>query len=139
MTDSKDDARTKRRSRGKLSHDLFHGLSPDEFDSEAQSLAEAQAMTPQVRARLKAQLIERLMTPIDRPSWGPDWVRRGERDAPRAKRNGFLTAFRGNGHDEKNKSEDGTDADLSKGEKNDSDIMVRNLEKSRQVHHYRGL
>ena len=39
----------------KLSHDLFHGLSPEEFDSEAQSLADAQAMTPQVRARLKAQ------------------------------------------------------------------------------------
>ena len=126
----------KQGKRGKLSHDLFHGLSPEEFDSEAQSLAEAQAMTPQVRARLKAQLVERLMTPIDRPTWGPDWVRRGERDAPRAKRGNFLTKIRGEKEDGPESEGNG---DLTKGEKEDSAVIVRNLEKSRQVNHYRGL
>ncbi len=70
-----------RARRTALSHELFHGLSPEEFDREAKSLADAQAMTPQVRARLKAQLVERLKTPVDVPSWGPDWVKRGERVA----------------------------------------------------------
>ncbi len=36
-----------------LSHELFHGLTPQEFDSEAQSVAEAQAMTPAVRRRME--------------------------------------------------------------------------------------
>jgi hypothetical protein len=120
----------------KLSHDLFHGLSPEEFDSEAQSLADAQAMTPQVRARLKAQLIERLMTPVDRPSWGPDWVRRGERDAPRARREGFLDRFRGS---DDTRPAGGGDDDLTRVERDDANVMVRNLEKSRQVNHYRTL
>ena len=133
--DTSRDAAPKKPSNGKLSHDLFHGLSPEEFDNEAQSLADAQAMTPQVRARLKAQLVERLMTPPDRPSWGPDWVRRGERDAPRAQRGGFFSRARGDKDDKK----DGAPADLSKEERDDSAVMVRNLEKSRQVHHYRGL
>jgi len=120
----------------KLSHDLFHGLSPEEFDSEAQSLADAQAMTPQVRARLKAQLVERLMTPVDRPSWGPDWVKRGERDAPRAKRDGLLGRFRGT---DEGKAADDADDDLTRVERDDANVMVRNLEKSRQVDHYRTL
>ena len=37
-----------------LSHELFHGLTPEEFNQEAQSLADAQAMTPAVRRRLEA-------------------------------------------------------------------------------------
>ena len=122
----------------KLSHDLFHGLSPEEFDSEAQSLADAQAMTPQVRARLKAQLVERLMTPPDRPSWGPDWVKHGERDAPRAKKAGLLDRFRATDKDENDDGENGT-PDLSKDERDDANVMVRNLEKSRQIDHYRTL
>jgi len=120
---------------GKLSKDLFHGLSPEEFDSEAQSLADAEAMTPQVRARLKAQLVERLMTPPDKPSWGPDWVKRGERDAPRAKRSGLFSRAR----KEDEAGEDDDSPDLSKQQRDDADVMVRNLEKSRQVHHYRWL
>lgn len=138
MSDDKDNARPKQRSRGKLSHDLFHGLSPEEFDSEAQSLADAQAMTPQVRARLKGQLVERLMTPPDLPSWGPDWVKRGERDAPRSKREGFFSRFRASDN-EGDENADAADSGLSKDERDDADVIVRNLEKSRQVHHYRGL
>ena len=65
-----------------LSHELFHGLTPDEFDKEARALAGAEAMTPAVRSRVKTQLVERLKTPVDAPSWGPDWVRHGERNAP---------------------------------------------------------
>jgi hypothetical protein len=134
------DVKPKPVSRGKLSHDLFHGLSPEEFDSEAQSLADAQAMTPQVRARLKAQLVERLMTPVDRPSWGPDWVKRGERDAPRAKRASFFDRFRGSDDDKADDDEsDAAKPDLSKDERDDANVIVRNLEKSRQVNHYRTL
>jgi hypothetical protein len=139
MSDDENTVRKPARS-GKLSHDLFHGLSPEEFDSEATSLADAQAMTPQVRARLKAQLVERLMTPPDRPSWGPDWVKRGERDAPRAKRAGFLDRFRPS-EDDKETDTDGNAVkpDLSKDERDDANVIVRNLEKSRQVNHYRTL
>jgi hypothetical protein len=130
------DVKVKPAKKTKLSHDLFHGLSPEEFDSEAQSLADVQAMTPQVRARLKAQLTERLMTPPDRPSWGPDWVKRGERDAPRAKRASFMNRF---GKSEKSADADGDSDDLSKDERDDANVMVRNLEKSRQIDHYRTL
>src|SRR5436190_14404491 len=35
----------------RLSHELFHGLTPEQFDSEARSLAQAEGMTPSVRAR----------------------------------------------------------------------------------------
>src|SRR5215469_818381 len=135
--DSNRDSAPKKVSNGKLSHDLFHGLSPEEFDSEAQSLADAQAMTPQVRARLKAQLVERLMTPPDKPTWGPDWVRRGERDAPRAQRTGFFSRLRSD--KDKGDKKEAASTDLSDGERDDAAVMVRNLEKSRQVHHYRGL
>src|ERR1700733_14958132 len=34
-----------------LSRELFHGLTPEQFDVEAKSLAKAQAMTPSVRGR----------------------------------------------------------------------------------------
>ncbi|MEJ0043767.1 MAG: hypothetical protein WDM81_16785 [Rhizomicrobium sp.] len=57
--------------RSALSHELFHGLSPEEFDREARSLADAEAMTPAVRARLEAQLIERLKTPGRQAELGP--------------------------------------------------------------------
>jgi hypothetical protein len=129
------------RSPGKLSHDLFHGLSPDEFGNEAQALANAGAMTPEVRGRLKAQLVERLMTPVDRPSWGPDWIRRGERDAPRrgqANRASLLAGLLTR-TPAPEREEEPTEHDLSRGEREDAAVIVRNLEKSRQVHHYSGL
>src|SRR5690242_19700315 len=90
------------RQRKALSDELFHGLSPEEFDQEARRLAELEALTPQVRARMKAQLIERLKTPVDAPTWGPDWVRHGERVSARAqkKRNVFGNMFRTKDDDE---------------------------------------
>src|SRR5215469_7376599 len=79
------------RQRQALSHELFHGLTPEEFNDEAKRLAELEALTPQVRARMKAQLIERLKTPVDSPTWGPDWVTHGERVSARAqKKNNVL-------------------------------------------------
>lgn len=144
MRDEADqESRSKQKQRGKLSDDLFHGLSPEEFNGEAQSLADAQAMTPPVRARLKAQLVERLMTPVDRPSWGPDWVKRGERDAPsreRGKSRSIFAAFRARDEDTEASGDDRPASDdLNKGDRDDAAVIVRNLEKSRQVHHYRGL
>ena len=65
-----------------LARDMLHGLSPEEFDVEAKSLAAAEALTPQVRERMRTQLVERLKTPIDPPSWGPDWIKRGEKSSP---------------------------------------------------------
>lgn len=126
-----------RAKRSALSHDLFHGLSPEEFDAEAKSLAAAEAMTPTVRARLKARLVERLKTPIDAPTWGPDWVRHGERVSARAqKKNGLFSIFA-------KKDEDGeeeeSDDPLSEEERSDAEIIMRNMEKSRQVAHYRPL
>lgn len=121
-----------------LSHELFHGLSPEEFDREAKSLADAEAMTPQVRARLEAQLIERLRTRVDTPSWGPDWVKRGERTA--AARQGEqprrLAAWFG-----KKPETDGEDEgpDLGAMDQDDAAVIMRNMEKSRQVAHYRPL
>src|SRR5438105_5920145 len=83
------------RQRKALSDELFHGLSPEEFNQEARRLADLEALTPQVRARMKAQLIERLKTPVDEPTWGPDWVRHGERVSARAqkRRNAFGKMF----------------------------------------------
>jgi hypothetical protein len=121
--------------RSALSHELFHGLTPEEFDREAKSLAAAEAMTPTVRARLKAQLIERLKTPIDAPSWGPDWVRHGERVSARAqKNNGLFSMFA-----KKDEDDEETDDPLSEEERDDAEIIMRNMEKSRQVAHYRPL
>ncbi len=134
-----DTIETARGSRGKLSHDLFHGLSPEEFGKEAQALADARAMTPEVRARLKAQLVERLMTPVDRPSWGPDWIRRGERDAPRRRSRPHVLAALFPRAEPQEPDEEPADQDLSRSEREDAAVIVRNLEKSRQVHHYRGL
>lgn len=128
------------RKRTALSHDLLHGLSPDEFDSEAQSLADAKSMTGTVRARLKAQLIERLKTPVDEPSWGPDWVKHGEKVAAHrhAKPGVFskLNPF-GKAKDEDSEAED--EDPLNEQERDDAFIIARNMEKSRQVSHYRPL
>jgi len=135
----RDNARNPFRSgsrRQALSNDLFHGLSPAEFNAEARSLADAEAMTPEVRERLRTQLIHRLKTPVDKPSWGPDWVKHGERTAaPRSgERRGIFARFvrsNDNGDDE-------TMA-LTPAERDDAHIIARNMEKSRQVHHYRWL
>src|SRR5271170_7333209 len=89
-------ARTKKPPQPKhaLARDMLHGLSPEEFDVEAKSLASAEALTPQVRGRLRTQLVERLKTPIDPPSWGPDWIKRGDKSAPltQKKAGGFRLA-----------------------------------------------
>ncbi len=121
----------------RLSHELFHGLTPEEFDKEARSLADAEAMTPAVRARLRAQLTERLLTPPDAPSWGPDWVRHGERNAPKYGKDKSRFAFFGKKEDDE--AEDDEEAPLGKLEQDTSRTISRNLEKSRQIHHYRGL
>lgn len=124
-----------------LSHELFHGLTPEEFDTEAQAVAATKAMTPQVRARLKAQLVERLRTPVDAPSWGPDWVRQGERHAPRHNqqhnRKVGLAALMpsARNRDAQNEAPD----PLNQAERSDAQAIARNLEKSRQVAHYRPL
>ena len=117
-----------------LSHELLHGLTPEEFDSQARALAAAEAMTPPVRARLRTQLTERLKTPVDAPSWGPDWVRYGDRHAPRYKsaRPGVLSRFR-------RKNEDEPKPALAPEQVDEAHLIARNLEKSRQVHHYRWL
>jgi hypothetical protein len=125
------------RKKQALSQDLFHGLTPEEFDHEAKRLAELEALTPKVRARMKAQLIERLKTPVDEPSWGPDWVRHGERVSAQSqkKRNAFGKLFARKDDD----GEDLSDHPLSEDERDDSQIITRNMEKSRQVAHYRPL
>ena len=138
--DSQDSGRFRLRSsrQGKaLSQELFHGLSPEEFDREAKRLAELEALTPQVRARMKAQLIERLKTPVDAPTWGPDWVTRGERVSASAqkKKNRFAGMFSRDNSDE----EDDELPVLSEDERDDAQVITRNMEKSRQVAHYRPL
>src|SRR5271165_4436197 len=81
-------ARIRSGQRHALARDMFHGLSPDEFHNEAQSVADAEAVTPQVRARLRTQLVERLKTPIDAPSWGPDWIKDGDESSTEKKKEG---------------------------------------------------
>ena len=127
--------------RKKLSHELFHGLSPEEFDREAKSLADAAALTPSVRERLEAQLIERLKTPVDVPSWGPDWVKRGERvaAASQGERKGRFAAWFGKDEEEGRDEGDTRPDPLSAVERDDADVIMRNMEKSRQVAHYRPL
>jgi hypothetical protein len=115
-----------------LSHELFHGLTPEQFNNEAQSLADAQAMTPAVRRRLEAQLTERLMTPPDAPSWGPDWVKHGEKFAPKRgkEKAGLFARMTGGADDESADGDDATSEDY---------VIARNMEKSRQIAHYRWL
>ncbi|HXL98668.1 MAG TPA: hypothetical protein VN932_01975 [Rhizomicrobium sp.] len=131
-----DDAAPPTGRRMALSHELFHGLTPAEFNKEAQSLADAQAMTPAVRRRLEAQLTERLMTPPDAPSWGPAWVKHGEKFAPKrgeARKGAFARMFR-KGEDDADDSEDAAPQATS-----EDYVIARNMEKSRQIAHYRGL
>lgn len=121
-----------------LSHELLHDLTPEEFDREANALASASALTPAARARLKAALVECLKTSVDMPSWGPDWVRHGERGAPkhrRAGRHGLFAVlpFR------RKKEEDAPKPPLDPVQLDDVHVIVRNLEKSRQVYRYRWL
>jgi hypothetical protein len=126
----------------KLSHELLSGLSPEEFDAQAQELANIESMTPAARARLRHSLIERLKTPVDRPSWGPDWVRHGERVAAKSSRKsrngGFLGLFRRKDEKPDEDAEIGTTA-LNEEDKSDTAIISRNMEKSRQVSHYKPL
>jgi hypothetical protein len=125
-----------------LSRELFHGLTPEQFDVEAQALAKAEAMTPAVRARLRSQLIERLKTPVDRPTWGPDWVKHGEKVAAHHHdaKPSLLSRMMPFGKKEEAKADDADDdAPLNTREQTDSDIIARNMEKSRQVAHYRPL
>ncbi len=123
-------------SRKALSRELLHGLSPDEFTQEAAKLAEIGTMAPGMRARLKAQLIERLKTPVDKPTWGPDWRHEGEKVAGY---NQALELSRDKKREEaaherprEAAEEDGALAD-------DDAIIARNMEKSRQVAHYKPL
>jgi hypothetical protein len=127
--------------RNKLSHELFHGLSPEEFNREAKSLADVEAMTPSVRARLEAQLIERLKTPVDRPSWGPDWVKHGERvsAASQHKRDSAFAAWMKPKEKASDDADDETPDPANFAREDDGDIIMRNMEKSRQVAHYRPL
>ncbi len=149
MSDSAEDSGAKKKSskRGNskdLSRELLHGLTPEEFKDEAHSLAEAEAMTPQVRERMKAHLVERLMTPVDRPSWGPDWIRRGDRDAPkRGRKNsagmfGFLRPERA-AFNASDTAEPSGKVALNTRDQDEAHVIARNLETSRQVWHYRGL
>ena len=134
---------SKRPPRNGLSRELLHGLTPDEFKAEAHSLAEAEAMTPQVRERMKAHLVERLMTPVDRPSWGPDWIRQSDRDAPRRgkKKSGGMLGFFRPEPKAFNASENAEPEKtaLSPQDNDESRVIARNLETSRQVAHYSGL
>lgn len=98
----------------KLSHDLLHGLPPDEFHKQANSLDN---LADPAKARLRAELTERLETPVDAPSWGPDWI---------------------------NEKEDGKKSARSRGSEDEveetaQDKISRNMERSRQVHHFRFL
>jgi hypothetical protein len=140
MTDNAQSSQTRKpvtAQKPLLSHDLLHGLTPEEFNEQAKALARAEAMTPAVRARLKAQLIERLKTPVDRPSWGPDWVRQGERvAAPGRKGKGWFGFGRKKDDDAK---EEAKPPPLNEDELDDAQTIARNMEKSRQVSHYKPL
>lgn len=138
----------KKKARPALSHDLLNGLTPEEFNQEAKALAEMEAMTPAMRARLKAQLVERLKTPVDEPSWGPDWVRHGEKVAARNQRNKSLLAhWRDQRKKNRDADEDDSDTDaapkpspvLTDRDADDASIIARNMEKARQVAHYKPL
>ncbi|HUO92132.1 MAG TPA: hypothetical protein VMU22_04380 [Rhizomicrobium sp.] len=130
-----------------LARDMLHGLSPEEFDVEAKSLAAAEALTPQVRERLRTQLVERLKTPIDPPSWGPDWIKRGSKSSPltEKKEGGFrLASLFPFGRKEEEEDEDDADVRetlhaLDEDDQDDAQIIAHNMEKSRQVYHFRSL
>ena len=131
-----------------LARDMLHGLSPEEFDVEAKSLAAAEALTPQVRERMRTQLVERLKTPIDPPSWGPDWIHRGPKTSPltEKKEGGFRLASLFPFGSKDNEDEDEDDAEaretvaaLDEEDQGDARVIAHNMEKSRQVFHFRSL
>ena len=131
-------------ARHALARDMFHGLTPEEFHTEAQSVADAEAVTPQVRARLRTQLVERLKTPIDTPSWGPDWIKQGGKPPTERKEGGLRPSslfprFRRDEDALDNKDGGEEDAVLDDVEQDDALAIARNMEKSRQVWHFRGL
>jgi hypothetical protein len=142
--------RTKKSSQPKhaLARDMLHGLSPEEFDVEAKSLAAAESLTPQVRERMRTQLVERLKTPIDPPSWGPDWIKRSEKSSPLTeKKEGssrLASLFPFGRKDDDDKGEDDAEAReiiaaLDGEDQDDARVIARNIEKSRQVFHFRSL
>jgi len=122
-----------------LSRDLLHGLSPEEFNEESKALDQMDAMTPAMRARLQAQLVERLKTPVDEPSWGPDWVRRGERVSARRQHKKPLLGGLFSGRKKTSDDEEDDPPPLNEREMDDTAIIARNMEKSRQVARYRPL
>ncbi|HEY2070955.1 MAG TPA: hypothetical protein VGG48_15475 [Rhizomicrobium sp.] len=127
----------------RLSHELFHGLTPEEFRAEREQFDEAVGMAPGVRRRLEAQLRERLMTPPDAPSWGPDWIRHGDKYAPKrgeAKPGALsrLNPFRKKDEEEDAAREAFADTDAEKPTDEDY-VIARNMEKSRQIAHYKWL
>lgn len=134
-----------RAPRHALARDMLHGLSPEEFDVEAKSLATAEALTPQVRQRMRTQLVERLMTPIDPPSWGPDWIRRGKSEPlTRKSSGGFRLAAlfpfgRRHEDDDDDKEVAETVEALDETDRDDAQVIAHNMEKSRQVFHFRSL
>jgi hypothetical protein len=128
-----------------LARDMLHGLSPEEFDVEAKSLAAAESLTPQVRERMRTQLVERLKTPIDPPSWGPDWIKRSEKPQT-AKKEGSarLASLFPFGRKDEDEGEDDAEvretiAALDQEDQDDARIIAQNIEKSRQVFHFRSL
>jgi hypothetical protein len=131
-----------------LARDMLHGLSPEEFDVEAKSLAAAESLTPQVRQRMRTQLVERLKTPIDPPSWGPDWIKHSEKSSPlTAKSEGRSRLASLFPFGRKDDDEDGEDdanvretiAALDGEDQDDARVIAHNIEKSRQVFHFRSL
>ncbi len=126
----------KRYARESLTGDLLYGMTPDEFGDEAKALSEASALSPAVRERLKHQLVERLKTPVDPPSWGPDWVRRWNKQLAKAKPRSRGWFAR------RSKTEADADSEkpaLNEAQRSDAEIIAQNLEKSRQVAQYRTL
>lgn len=138
-----------------LAKDMLHGLTPDEFDVEAKALRDAEALTPQVRDRLRTQLVERLKTPIDPPTWGPDWIKRAKDSKPLTKREeeskgfGVSKLFSWLRKDRDQDDEDDSPLDdenektveeaLPEEDRSDAQIIAHNMEKSRQVFHFRSL
>lgn len=128
------------KTRRALSQDLLNDLSPEEFNEEYQRLAAMQAMTPAMRARLRTRLIERLKTPVDKPSWGPDWVRQGERVAGHKQTTQSWFSRLTQRKKPVSETEDQPRERVwSDSDEEEATIIARNLEKSRQVAHYRWL
>jgi hypothetical protein len=123
----------KRYARGGLTDELL-GMSPDEFGDEARALAEASSLSPATRERLKHQLIQRLKTPVDPPSWGPDWARRRNKELARSEKSPGLFSRRSKAAREADEAHP-----LTREQRSDAEIIAQNLEKSRQVSQYRTL